>query len=222
MKPTKSSKPIVVKPAPAKKTDGIPVKPKLKHGGKKLREVKPKPQPEGFTPANAVKKGEQLWKLANYKSRFQHFPEGSAQLIEAAAEYFQWCVDHPLYETQLIAYQGVGVLKEVPKVRAFTYSGLFLYLGITSKSYWQWQHGEARPDLYDACKWIDEAMREQKFTAASAGLLNAGLIARDLGLAEKTEVTGANGGPVETITTTMTPEEAAERYRQTREQLDDK
>ena len=57
----------------------------------------------------------------------------------------------------------------------------------------------------------------QKFTAAAAGFLNAAIIARDLGLAEKHEVAGPGGGPLQTVTTEMTPAEAAEAYARTRD-----
>ncbi len=43
---------------------------------------------------------------------------------------------------------------------------------------------------------VDEIIRTQKFQGASADLLNANIIARDLGLADKTELTGKDGGPV--------------------------
>jgi hypothetical protein len=37
--------------------------------------------------------------------------------------------------------------------------------------------------------------REQKFTGAAAGLLNGNLVARELGLADKAEVTGEGAAP---------------------------
>ena len=64
---------------------------------------------------------------------------------------------------------------------------------------------------------VDEAIRQQKFEGAASGFFNPAIIARDLGLVDKQEVTGANGGPIEKITTNMTPEEAAEMYAKTRE-----
>lgn len=205
-----------------KSTAGIPAKPRAMHGTEKQpRKYKTKPQP-GFIPANALPKGAQLWKLANFKHPPVHFPKGAEQLKAAAAEYFQWCVDNPLVEGQLVAYKGTGSVVNVPKLRAFTYSGLCLFLGIHKQTWVNWRTGASRPELQEACEWIDNIMNEQKFTAGAAGLLNAGIISRDLGLADKTEITGLNGGAVETITLTMTAEEAAEKYRQTRDQTDDK
>ena len=47
---------------------------------------------------------------------------------------------------------------------------------------------------------MDEIIRTQKFEGASADLLNPNIIARDLGLADKSELTGAGGGAIETVT----------------------
>jgi hypothetical protein len=43
---------------------------------------------------------------------------------------------------------------------------------------------------------VDEIIRTQKFQGAAADLLNPNIIARDLGLSEKSEITGANGAPL--------------------------
>jgi hypothetical protein len=61
---------------------------------------------------------------------------------------------------------------------------------------------------------IRDVIRSQKFAGAAADLLNANIIARDLGLKDesKHEHTGANGGPIQSITTTMTQDEAAKAY----------
>ena len=45
--------------------------------------------------------------------------------------------------------------------------------------------------------FIDSVIREQKFSGAAAELLNSALIARDLGLADRQEISGPEGGPME-------------------------
>ena len=62
-----------------------------------------------------------------------------------------------------------------------------------------------------------DAIREQKFVGAAADFLNASIISRDLGLADKREISGPNGGPIEEVTTEMTPEQAAEVYARMRD-----
>lgn len=44
---------------------------------------------------------------------------------------------------------------------------------------------------------INDAIRHQKFTGAAADLLNPMIISRDLGLADKSELSGPDGGPME-------------------------
>lgn len=49
----------------------------------------------------------------------------------------------------------------------------------------------------DICTRVREIIYEQKFTGAAAGLLNPMIIARDLSLRDKSEVSGPNGGPLQ-------------------------
>ena len=47
---------------------------------------------------------------------------------------------------------------------------------------------------------MNNIIRTQKFTGAAAYMLNANIIARDLGLANKEELSGPNGKPITTKT----------------------
>jgi hypothetical protein len=82
-------------------------------------------------------------------------------------------------------------------MRAMTVSGLCIFLDISPKT---WAEYRAREDFTPIASRVDEIIRTQKFQGAAADLLNPSIIARDLGLADKSELTGANGGPVSTIT----------------------
>jgi hypothetical protein len=111
---------------------------------------------------------------------------------EAACEYFAWCVENPLLSTE---YHGKDAEEKlVPKVRAFTMQGLCLYLGCNTKYFNNFESQIKEDDpLYSDFNYIIARIREtvftQKFEHAAAGLLNANLIARELGIAEKTDVT---------------------------------
>ena len=54
-----------------------------------------------------------------------------------------------------------------------------------------------RQDLVETIERVQMVLYAQKFAGAAADLLNANIIARDLGLADKSELTGKDGGPVE-------------------------
>jgi len=75
-----------------------------------------------------------------------------------------------------------------------TESGLCLYLDICNQT---WQNYKTKDGFLEVTSAVLNVIRDQKFTGASAGLLNANIIARDLGLKESSEVTGADGGPIQ-------------------------
>ena len=138
-------------------------------------------------------------------------------LLECAQEYFKWTKANPYKESQAFAYQGELTIEKLPKMRVVTHDGLCLYLGITRGNYDRYRND---PQFAAVTELIDQAIREQKFTAAAAGLLNGNLIARDLGLGDKVsnELTGKDGGPIETRNANVSVEakdavEAARIYR---------
>ena len=111
----------------------------------------------------------------------------------ACAEYFDWVEANPLYEDHLVTFQGVAKHEPVAKMRAMTISGLCIFLDIGVKT---WQEYRAREDFAPVTTRVDEIIRTQKFQGAAADLLNPNIIARDLGLADKTELTGEGGAPL--------------------------
>lgn len=87
-----------------------------------------------------------------------------------------------------------------PKLRAMTIRGLCLFLDISQETWRSWRdpnNVRFREDFVAVIDRVEGIITEQKFAAASAGLLNGNIIARDLGLADKTEVTGKDGGAIE-------------------------
>lgn len=135
----------------------------------------------------AAPKGNKFWKLRNKHGRDKLF-ESPELLWEAACEYFQWCDDNPLYKSEPFAYQGVVVLKEVPLMRAMTLSQLCFYLSC-DESYFRVFKSTAtenNKDFLTVIHDIEQTIYNQKFQGASASLLNANIIARDLGLKETT------------------------------------
>lgn len=116
-------------------------------------------------------------------------------LIEVA-KYFEWCDDHPLLEEQVFQYQGSIVRADKGKVRPYTKRGLATFLAIPYsrlKTY-----SDRGGEWADAVEMVEQVIYTQKFENAAANLLNAGMISRDLGLADRNEITGADGGPIQT------------------------
>lgn len=139
--------------------------------------------------------GNQFWKQRSSHGRKPVFPCPDA-LWEACCEYFQWVEENPLKEAQAFAYQGNVTVHELSKMRAMTVAGLCIFLDISTQA---WGEYRDRDGYGDVTSRVDEIIRTQKFEGASAGLLNANIIARDLGLADKSELGGKDGGPVQVI-----------------------
>jgi len=121
------------------------------------------------------------------------------EFLRAAAEYFDWCVDHPLYEEQVFQYKGDITRADKKKVRVFTREGLCTFLNIPlSRIDAYRRRGD---DWEEAIEIVDQIIRTQKFEGAAAGLLNPGMITRDLGLVDKqvVETTAPEEAPDESM-----------------------
>ena len=125
--------------------------------------------------------------------------ETSDDLWQAATKYFAWVEDNPLQEEKVFHYQGEITRTTVAKMRAMTLDGLCFFLSISRQT---WYDYAARQDFVDVTREIDHVIRQQKFAGAAADMLNANIIARDLGLVDSAKVshTGENGGAVEVVT----------------------
>lgn len=161
----------------------------------------------------------QWWKARSrhgVKPKFPVGEVGARMLQEACEDYFEYCMDNPLIEDKPMVEDKCIVHEEVPHLMVFTLSGLQLFVDVSQAQWNEWR--TSRPDLAQVISWAEQTIRTQKFVGATAGFFNATIIARDLGLADKREVSGPDGGPIETINGEMTPQEAAEMYARTREQ----
>ncbi|EAP4935021.1 DNA-packaging protein [Salmonella enterica] len=132
----------------------------------------------------AAPKGNRFWEARSSHGRNPKFESGD-QLWAACCEYFQWVEDNPLWEMKPFAYQGEVTQEPVAKMRAMTLTGLCLFLDISDDT---WRNYREKEDLLGVVSRAEKVIYDQKFSGAAADLLNANIIARDLGLAEKKEV----------------------------------
>lgn len=126
--------------------------------------------------------GNRFWEARSSHGRKPIF-ESAEQLWDACVEYFVWTEDHPLWEMKSYMYQGVPVQDQVPKMRAMTIGGLCLFLDIDQST---WFDYAKRQGFTKVTRDVEEVIRNQKFAGAAADLLNANIIARDLGLKDST------------------------------------
>tara|TARA_R110000851_G_scaffold279659_1_gene432943 strand:+ start:543 stop:1055 length:513 start_codon:yes stop_codon:yes gene_type:complete len=140
-------------------------------------------------------KGNSFWKQRTKHGRNKIF--ANADLMwEAACEYFQWIEDNPLSEA--IVYQGELSEKQKPLMRAMTISGMCIQWDTNEEylSHFEKSLDLDKPENKDfvrVIKSIKQVIVTQKFEGASAGLLNPNIIARDLGLADKKELSSPDG-----------------------------
>lgn len=127
--------------------------------------------------------------------------ENPEELWDACTQYFEWVEQNPLWEIKPFNNQGEIVEAPIAKMRAMTIGGLCIFLGVARNT---WDEYRKRKDFLGVVRQAEEVIRDQKFTGASAGLLNSNIIARDLGLADKqqSEHSGPDGGAIETKNTT--------------------
>jgi hypothetical protein len=132
----------------------------------------------------AFKEGNEIWKLATYSGRERLYtPE---ELLATAKKYFVWCAEHPLYEHKAMQEKGKIKIVKIPKLRVFTYEGLTLFLGVNSNYIQQFRKTDTGEYSW-VLAFIDSTIYSQKFESAAADLLNANIIARDLGLVDRSE-----------------------------------
>jgi len=139
--------------------------------------------------------GNRLWEARSTAGPKPKFANGE-DLWVACCEYFEWVDGNPLKEGRVASDSGKPKVIPVDKMRSMTQGGLCVFLDIAEETWRNWR--SERSDLSEVVTRVDAIIREQKFTGAAAGLLNPNIIARDLGLADRSEHTGKDGGPIQT------------------------
>jgi hypothetical protein len=154
-------------------------------------------------------KGNQFWLARSRHGRNPIF-KNPEQLWEGCLDYFQWVEDNPLKEQKATQFQGEFVKTNVNKMRAMTINGLCIFLDIDDSTWFDYAKKE---DFSNVTKKAEKIIRDQKFAGASADLLNANIIARDLGLVDKKEHGSDPKKPLRMIASEMSAEEATAAYK---------
>lgn len=129
-------------------------------------------------------------------------------LWAACVEYFDWVEANPLFEARPFAYQGEVKVEQIERMRAMTISGLCIFLGIGRAT---WDGFGERDGFGEVTARAEAVIRTQKFEAAAADLLNPTIVARELGLADKAEVTGKAGAPLTSAVDDLSKNDIARR-----------
>lgn len=132
----------------------------------------------------AAPKGNRFWEARSSHGRNPKF-ESPEALWAACCEYFEWVETNPLWEMKAFSYQGEVIQEPIAKMRAMTITGLTLFIDVTLET---WRTYRLREDLSEVVTRAEQVIYDQKFSGAAADLLNANIIARDLGLKEQSQV----------------------------------
>lgn len=135
---------------------------------------------------------EQFWRCP--PSGTMKFPTPEA-MQEAAIKAFDHFASHPHKETVLFHHKGTVVRTFKDVMRPFTFRGVALRMGTTAATL---NNYRTVAGFKEVLEWMDEVIYTQKFEGAAGNMMNANFLARDLGLAERKELTGPNGGPLQT------------------------
>ena len=148
----------------------------------------------------AATPGNQWWKLRAKHGRHALFTDPQ-KLWEAAVEYFEHTEKRKWKEKDWVGKDAVLVHRE--KDAPFTVTGLCIYLGVED-AWWRnfkgteaFKSNEAFGTVYAA---INQIIYNQKFEGAAVGTYNANIIARDLGLRDKTELSTPEDGSAFKVT----------------------
>lgn len=132
----------------------------------------------------AAPKGNEFWKLRSKHGRDKIF-ETPEIMLEACYEYFE----HQSKQVwNKIDYKGKDVEKvEIPTPSPFSLTGLCIFLGVNTVYFNQFEK-DCSKDFSKVIKHVREVIYTQKLEGASVGAYNANIIARELGLADKKDL----------------------------------
>jgi len=113
-----------------------------------------------------------------------------ADLWAKAEEYFNWSLNNPIMKSEFNA--KIGKIINIPIAKPFTILGFIIYANISEQTWINYNsNNEVYKEYFEVATRIKQIIRTQKFDGASAGIYNANIIARDLGLKDSVDYTTA-------------------------------
>lgn len=142
-------------------------------------------------------KGNQFWNNRSKHGREEIFTTPEL-LWSAACDYFTWCDSNPWLKHEAIkSGEMVGKTMTVPTQRPYTIKGFCLFIN-ASEAYWrQYTPRHIDDDFSTIIKQIEDTIATQQFEGAAVGAFNANIIARTLGLTDKSEI--EHSGEIKTL-----------------------
>ena len=135
-------------------------------------------------------KGNKLWQNVDPEKvgRPRDFAS-PLELWKACCEYFQKVDENPIVLKEVTTYDKESEkgtqTKETIKPIPYTWQGLYSSLSVSDLD----KYRKERPEFFGIARQIENTIFDQKFSGAAAGVFNANIIARELGLKESVDNT---------------------------------
>jgi hypothetical protein len=130
----------------------------------------------------AATKGNQWWKLRSKHGKDKIFTNPKI-LLEACYEYFEATDRRKWIKKDWVGKDSMEVIRETET--PYTITGLCLFLGIGLQTLHNYKKNK---DYLEVITHVEDIIYTQKFEGATVGAFNPNIIARDLGLADKSEI----------------------------------
>lgn len=128
-------------------------------------------------------KGNEFWKFADpFKIGRPNKYKTPEELWLHAKQYFDWVDNNPILKTDFKGKDSEMVQYDLQ--RPYTWQGLYVFLCVKDL-----EHYKTKNEFSEILTHIGNIIYSQKFDGAAVGIFNHAIIARDLGLVDKSDVT---------------------------------
>lgn len=140
--------------------------------------------------------GNEWWKKRSKHGRNKIFADPKT-LLDAAYEYFRFNKKDPIYISEVIkSGPNAGKIVNVPTTKPLSLKGLCIFLGVNTKYFNDFEDAlkPGNPDkpldadFSEIIRHIKEVIEHQMTTGAAVGTYKENLIARMIGLSDKSNI----------------------------------
>lgn len=135
----------------------------------------------------AAPKGNNYWEFRNKHGRdFAYTPD---LLWDEAVKYFEWISDRVWNKKEAIKSGDMaGSVMDVPTSTPMSITSFCLFADIDENTFQRYEGYEGYEDFWAITKRIKGIIESQQFEGATVGAYNPNIIARKLGLVDKTGI----------------------------------
>jgi DNA-packaging protein gp3 len=131
--------------------------------------------------------GNEYWKFRNKHGR--DFKYTSEKLWEEAVKYFEWISEKVWNKKEAIKSGDLaGTLIDIPTQTPMSLEGFCLFADIDFKTFQNYERQETS-DYVQVTTRIRKIIESHQFEGATVGAFNPNIIARKLGLTDRTDIT---------------------------------